>query len=869
HYDSASAFKNQLNDNNIADMMFDRDGALWVATWSGGLWRMAPDRPGEFTTIQHNAADPESLSSNNVYSLLQDRSGVLWVGTLNAGINKLNLANLKFRTYRHDASNPDSIASDHVGSFAEASDGGIWVGTWDSGLAHFDPASGVFRPYRHDPNDPQSLSSDIVMSLHTDRDGTLWVGTLGGGLNRRDPRSDRFVRYRHDPADAGSLLEDQVTTLLRDSEGRLWAGTFAGLSRFDPQASGFVNYPLQAPVTALAQIGDTLWVGTWGGGALQLKLDSASLVPGQATFTTLSHDPAKPNSLSENSIWCIYPTADGIVWLATQAGLNRYDPQQGSFTVYGEKDGLRNATILGILEDRQGSLWVTTNNGLARFDPQTKRFRVYDRNDGLQGNEFNSNGYLRTSGGEFYVGGVNGFSVFDPLSLTHNEQPPQVVITSFAIFNQPQIFDSQGRRPISLNYNQNFISFEFAALDYQAPQKNQYAYKLEGFDKDWISAGMRNYASYTNLPGGSYTFRVRAANNDGVWNQEGTALPLIVRPPFWQLWPFQVGVLLLLTTLVVGGFQWRVRAVRQQNARLQAMVDEQRRVEAELRESEARFRSIFDNTAVGMALMSLDRRITQVNQAATHLTGYSSEEMLNLNPTLLAVEDDRLLDLHLFGELVAGQRDQYSVEKRYIRKDGSAFWGRVNFSAVCDAEGKPAYTIGIIEDITDQKESAERLAAQEAEYRRMLEQRIAERTEELSLANERLREKAAQDAVAAERTRLARDLHDAVTQTLFSTTLIADVLPDIWAMNPDEGRRRLEEVRQLTRGALAEMRTLLVELRPNALTEVPLPTLLRQLSEALTGRARISIQCDSEGERKLPGDVQIALYRIAQEALNN
>jgi signal transduction histidine kinase len=218
---------------------------------------------------------------------------------------------------------------------------------------------------------------------------------------------------------------------------------------------------------------------------------------------------------------------------------------------------------------------------------------------------------------------------------------------------------------------------------------------------------------------------------------------------------------------------------------------------------------------------------------------------------------------------VEGKRDQYTAEKRYIRKDGSIFWGRVNFSSVRGVDGKPLYTIGMIEDITEEKRSAERLATQEAEHRRQLEQRIAERTAELNLANERLREKAAQDAVIAERSRLARDLHDAVTQTLFSTTLIADVLPDIWEMNPPEGKRRLEELRQLTRGALAEMRTLLVELRPNALVEVPLPTLLRQLTEAVSGRARINIQLSAEGERKLPADVQVSLYRIAQEALNN
>lgn len=298
-------------------------------------------------------------------------------------------------------------------------------------------------------------------------------------------------------------------------------------------------------------------------------------------------------------------------------------------------------------------------------------------------------------------------------------------------------------------------------------------------------------------------------------------------------------------------------------------IDEQKRMLAGLQESEARFRAMFENTAVGVALMTLDRRIVQINPRVTQITGYTAEEMLMINPSNLVLEADRFIDSELFQELISGQRDQYIIEKRYIRKDGVLFWGRVNFALVRDAAGAPLYTVGIIEDITKEKQASERLLVQEAEYRRLLEQRVAERTAELNQANELLREKAAQDAVIAERTRLARDLHDAVTQTLFSTTLIADVLPEIWAMNPAEGRRRLDEVRRLTRGALAEMRTLLVELRPNALVEVPLPTLLRQLIEALVGRSRAEIHLEVEGERKLPADVQVGLYRIAQEALHN
>ncbi len=425
-------------------------------------------------------------------------------------------------------------------------------------------------------------------------------------------------------------------------------------------------------------------------------------------------------------------------------------------------------------------------------------------------------------------------------------------------------------------------------------------------------------------------------------------------------------------------------------------IDERKRALEELRASEARFKAVFDNAAVGIAMMTLDRRIVQINPTATRITGYSPEEIYRINPSDMVVEEDRFVDRELFSDLVAGRRDQYLIEKRYLRRDGSLFWGRINFALVRDKQGEPQYIVGMIEDINEEKKSqqtlaesearframfehsavgmglmsldrvlidanpaicamlgyerdeligqspamvtypddfasstdqfqqllssetshyiterryvrksgevfwaqismslvrgpaekplylvglindidaqkraAERLAAQEAAHRRQLEQRIAERTDELNAANERLREKAALDAVAAERTRLARDLHDAVTQTLFSTTLIAEVIPDLWEMNPAEGRRRLEELRQLTRGALAEMRTLLVELRPNALTEVPLTALLRQLTEAMVGRSRIAIHLSAEGERRLPPDVQVGLYRIAQETLNN
>jgi len=312
-------------------------------------------------------------------------------------------------------------------------------------------------------------------------------------------------------------------------------------------------------------------------------------------------------------------------------------------------------------------------------------------------------------------------------------------------------------------------------------------------------------------------------------------------------------------------------------------IDEQKHAAEELLKSQARFQAIFDNVAVGVAVMTLERRPLAFNATTEKIIGYNAQEMQNIDPKLLAVPEDRGMDVELFQELIEGKRDSYVMERRYRHKSGRIFWARINYSLVRDLDGRPDYLIGLIEDIDEQKRAAERLAAQEADYLLTLQHRVNERTHELEEANQRLHReieqrtkiegelaaKAAEEAVAADRTRLARDLHDAVTQTLFSASLTAEVLPELWEMDVDEAKRSTEELRQLTRGALAEMRTLLLELRPATLTQTRLGDLIRQLCEAFIGRSRLPIKLTIDGDCRLPPEVQVAVYRIAQESLNN
>jgi len=312
-------------------------------------------------------------------------------------------------------------------------------------------------------------------------------------------------------------------------------------------------------------------------------------------------------------------------------------------------------------------------------------------------------------------------------------------------------------------------------------------------------------------------------------------------------------------------------------------IDEQKQLQERIRESQARFQALYDNVAVGIAVMTLERCPIAFNSTTERIIGYKLDELQNVDPRLLAVPEDRAMDMELFPELIEGKRNSYVMERRYRHKSGRIFWARINYSLVRDLDGKPDYLVGIIEDIDDQKRAAERLAAQEVEYRRTLEQNVEERTHKLAEANQRLKQeieermiieeqlakKAAAEAVTTERTRLARDLHDAVTQTLFSSSLIAEVLPDLWEMDIEEAKKSTEELRQLTRGALAEMRTLLLELRPASLTQTRLSDLIKQLCDAFIGRSRLPITLTIEGERSLPPEVQIGFYRIAQESLNN
>jgi serine phosphatase RsbU (regulator of sigma subunit)/streptogramin lyase len=479
-----------------------------------------------------------------------DKLGMVWIAT-EGGLDRWDRSTGKFAHYQHDPSKPGSLGVNPVQCILEDKFGSLWIGTRSGGLDRFDRASGKFAHFRHDPSNPKSISEDRVFALLEDRRGELWIGTYGGGLNRYDQKTNNFRAYVHSDSLSGSLSGPGVWSLYEDHEGVLWVGTSkGGLDRFDRESE---------------------------------------------TFTHFRSDPSDSRTMSNENVLCLLEDRKGDLWAGTMNGLNRLDRETGTFQRYFEKDGLPNSYINGILEDNQGNLWLSTVKGISRFDPQRNVFRNFDQSDGLQGNEFNTGAFTKDRRtGEMYFGGMNGFNLFDPDKVTNNPYVPQVAFTSFIRYNTD---DEEGKpivekgiaakSGIALTYKDNVASFEFAALNYYNTFKNLYAYKLEGFNDNWIQLGRERKATFTNLDAGEYKLLVRGSNNDGVWNTEGASLKFVVMPPWWKTtWAYS-GYALLIFGFLYGMRRFEINRreqktqVRESQLRAKAAEAEKRVLEVE------------------------------------------------------------------------------------------------------------------------------------------------------------------------------------------------------------------------------------------------------------------------------------------------
>lgn len=810
----------ELSNLQVTALQPDRRKKIWIGSQNGlFVYDLTDHQVGHY---QHNPLDPSSLSENKINALYLDDTGVLWIATDGGGMNKYAPAKDRFQRYQADPTDPASLTNAPVGAVLKDAADTVWIGYHNGGLDRFDRSSGEIRHYAHDDNDPDSLSHNHVTALFEDHDHNLWIGTAHG-LDRFDPASETFVHYTYSDTDPRSIAPGAVKVILEDRNGRLWIGTEepGTLNLFEPESGLFTRFTHDSdlPTSMIDTYGirailedhqGGLWLGTYNG---LVHFD-----PQTSLFTQYRHDATNPSSLSDDFVWSLYQGEDETLWVGTHNGLNAFDPPSKEFQVYTVEDGLPDDSIVAILGDEDGNLWLATmGGGISRFNPAYKTFRNFDVSDSLQGNAFIIGSAFQSRDGELFFGGIDGFNAFYPQDVRENPHIPALVFTSFRKFDQILQFekDLNEIKEIHLSYRDTFFAFEFAALDYTDPAKNRYAYRLEGFDADWIDCGNRNYASYTNIPPGEYVFRVKGTNNDGVWNEQGISLRIVITPPFWQTTWFRLFVIAILS-----GSIYTVARIRTQQVNA-------------LRLSEERFRSLFESAPLGVCEVDLSQSLPQVLQVNhqwetmfhREVGGANENSLLEYFPTT----EHSKVQLEL-GNIAEGRR--VTFETKGVRSDGSEFPLRVSAAAV--HQGSPRCIL-VIEDITLEKER---------------------RSEE--------------EAIAEERRRIAREIHDGLAQDLAALRLQTHRWQTLVDTAPEKVKNELEWLHDLLGEKIREVRSVIFALRPVALDELGFWAALERFVRDFAEQNQLTIHLDIEGERKhIPPALEPLLFRVLQEGLHN
>ncbi|MFH0842155.1 MAG: two-component regulator propeller domain-containing protein [Bacteroidota bacterium] len=567
---------NGTNQNFILDIIPEDDSYLLLAVDQGGINRFNKVSK-TFEYVLYDETNVGGLNNNGISCFHRDREGILWIGTTGGGINYYNPKKERFNLFTHN-NGPKSLSYNFTGCFYEDHQGKIWIGTDGGGVNVYDPETGNIEIHKHEPSNPYSISGNVIRGIAEDKDHDIWIGTWDAGLNRYDRKTGRFFNYIPDKKNPSGISDKTIWNLIIDHNNNLWISIF--------------NY----------------------------GIDLFDITKG--VTRRFRYNPESSGSISSNNCWFFFEDAEKNMWICTQNGLNLYDSITNSFNIYHFPDnyigafykdktgnlwvgtnttgmflckpdgaiiktydmsnGLPNNRILAITEDNKGNLWISSNNGISRLDPKTQKIRNYSKEDGLQGNQFYQTSFLKTSKGEMYFGGYNGFNSFYPDSLKENEFIPHVYITDLQIFNKPVVYGAlEGQFPehiseakeIKLNWHQSVFSFSFTAINYTFPEKNQYAYIMEGFEEDWnYTNASRRYVTYTNLDPGEYTFKVKASNNDGIWNEKGVSLKITILPPWWKTLWFKITIISVLIFVLAFIILSRIRQLKNQKLLLEETV---------------------------------------------------------------------------------------------------------------------------------------------------------------------------------------------------------------------------------------------------------------------------------------------------------
>lgn len=707
HHRYSKGHENGLGSDRVRVLLKDHNGDIWVGTDGGlNLWQEAS---GKFLRYRFDPTDINSISDNTVFELFQDDGGVIWVGTFN-GISKWNARIETFPHFKRDANLEEGgLTSNSITSFAEGANGDIWIGTFD-GINKWDAAQNKFEGYT---SESINYNDDRVMSLLV-HEGRLWAGTMAGGVHVIE--DDQLVNiFDHDPNDPYSIQSNAISKIYRDSKEQIWLTTFGGGVELYLGNGRFKHFPEEnnpnGQFTALTA-GDiveasdgNLWVATNGGGVVVLNPDNGN------TFS-FNHDPDDVNSLSSDNVISLLRTQDTI-WVGTlDRGINSYHPETGQFTRYTKADGLASDAVYGMLEDAKGRIWVSGGKGLSVFDPETGQFTTYDSTHGLQNDDFNSGAYLKLSDGSFLFGGNNGFNAFEPEKIKGNDYVPPIRLTEMTKFNEAVALEKAVYEldSLEIEYSDSVIGFEFAAMDFTAPEKNRYQYKLEGFDRDWVDAGNSRQVTYTNLDPGHYEFKVRGSNNDGVWNDEGVSIGLAVLPPIWATWWAYCAYVLAAMIALYQAYKANERRLRH---------------EAERRYSERLqlYIESLEEATDCVLIADEDKNLMYANNAVRSIVGLAPAEVVG--KPLMSVLFSRSEDAN--AALEGLRRDgRWHGEVRNQRGD-EYYTVENTIAAVRNSDDRETAYVSISRDVTDRKKTEAELE----NHRRNLEFLVAERTKAL------------------------------------------------------------------------------------------------------------------------------------------
>lgn len=584
---------NSSNNNNITTIAQNSNGKVFIGTIGSGIKVFDPE-----TKIFYNYISSQldnSLLSNSIQEIYISRDGIIWIGCWGGGVSCYDKRFDRFIHYKQESQNQNSLFGSSVTCFTEDLDGNIWISTDGGGINKFNPKTKNFTNFRSKLNDPRTLTNDKVLAIKTDHKGGLWAGMWQGGLNYFKIKGDNLVlKKKYDFVDKNNLNSNCIFNIYVSNNDEVWVGNFStGLYKLDPVTEKFktiellkepANYNSIRNITSDSY--NNVWISSETFGLVKINHDSGKM-------ESFVHNDKDSTSLINLSINVVFEDSKKRLWVGGDGcGINLFNPKTKSFTHYLKEQGLPDNSVVGILEDGLGNLWISTFAGISKATIESNdtddgklkiRFKNFTVQDGLQGKVFNRWSYLKSSSGEMYFGGLNGFNVFFPDSIKENRNPPPVHITDFLLFNKSVVIGEKGS-PLSkhisqteevvLEHNQSFITFRYIALNYIFSEKNQYAYKLDGFDKDWNYVGFIRGATYTNLDPGKYTFKVKASNNDGIWNEEGVSLKITVLPPWWRTWWFRASMILLAFFTIWGIFYLRVINYRRQEKQLTNLVNQ-------------------------------------------------------------------------------------------------------------------------------------------------------------------------------------------------------------------------------------------------------------------------------------------------------